>query len=482
VFSLSYGYGATNNSQIASIVNNLNNNRTQNFTYDTLRRLSTAQSQATSGADCWGQSFPAYDRWGNKPTDTVTKCTAPALSVTIASASNRITSTGFAYDTAGDLTNENGPTYTWNAEEQITAAAGVTYSYDGDGLRVKKSNGKMYWRSIGIAALAETDLAGNNPVEFIYFAGQRVALRDSAGGVYYIFADHLGSTRIVTDATGTVCRDLDYFPFGGEKITLNTCALLSSKFATYERDPETGLDYAIFRYYNSRLGRFMSPDLLAGSTGDPQSLNRYAYVRNDPVNLVDPLGLFESHRPPIPPLCDEGPESEGEYGFPVPSDGGGGGSPSGGGPGGGPIGGNFPNGESLGIPTGLRVQFPDLWGTLLPIDPGCEFGPCVPFGNGYQDAATVAKAAPFVLPCLASKWCQAALVLTAVAVVGYYYGTQNIVPSWAEGQRPLAGESARQFADRLCKLRYPPDGAGCGTGGKSERNRIRKWAHRKFGI
>jgi RHS repeat-associated protein len=111
--------------------------------------------------------------------------------------------------------------------------------------------------------------------------------------VYYIFADHLGSTRVITDSSGTVCRDVDYFPFGAEKITLNTCALLSSKFATYERDPETGLDYAVFRYYNSRLGRFMSPDPLAGTIGDPQSLNRYAYVLNDPVNLIDPLGLQE---------------------------------------------------------------------------------------------------------------------------------------------------------------------------------------------
>ncbi len=225
------------------------------------------------------------------PTDTVSKCAAPQLSVSISSATNRITTPGFAYDNAGDLTNENGPTYTWNAEEQITVAGGVTYTYDGDGLRVKKSNGKLYWRSIGIDVLAETDLAGNNPVEFIYFAGERVAARHYAGGGqdYYIFSDHLGSARVITSATGAVCGDADYLPFGAERATYS--CWVNYKFATYERDPETGLDYAIFRYYNSRLGRFMSPDLIAGGIDTPQSLNLYAYVLNDPVNLVDPLGL-----------------------------------------------------------------------------------------------------------------------------------------------------------------------------------------------
>jgi len=289
VFSLSYGYGTSNNNQIASIVNNLNNARTQSFTYDTLRRLATGQSQATSGPECWGQSF-GYDRWANFLTATVTKCSAPSQSLTVSTATNRITNTGFAYDNAGDLTNENGPAYTWNAEEQITAAAGVNYTYDGDALRVKKSDGKLYWRSIAISVLAESDASGNTTVEYVYFAGKRVGARDAAGNVFYLFEDHRSGTVLATDATGTPCFDADYFAFGADNLKVNTCPQ-AYRYATYERDPETGLDYAIFRYYNSRLGRFMSADLLAGGVGDPQSLNRYAYVLNDPVNHTDPLGL-----------------------------------------------------------------------------------------------------------------------------------------------------------------------------------------------
>ncbi|MHB8525864.1 MAG: RHS repeat-associated core domain-containing protein [Candidatus Acidiferrales bacterium] len=66
----------------------------------------------------------------------------------------------------------------------------------------------------------------------------------------------------------------------------------------YEQDQETGLYYAMARYYNPRLGRFMTPDPLMGDIRNPQTLNRYAYVANNPLNLIDPSGLHEE---------DEGP-------------------------------------------------------------------------------------------------------------------------------------------------------------------------------
>src|SRR5262249_44749759 len=72
------------------------------------------------------------------------------------------------------------------------------------------------------------------------------------------------------------------------------------KFTSYENDSgsgETGLNYAQFRYHSSGQGRFMSADPLAGKPRNPQSLNRYSYALNDPVNLTDPRGTLTNCTP-----------------------------------------------------------------------------------------------------------------------------------------------------------------------------------------
>jgi RHS repeat-associated protein len=79
------------------------------------------------------------------------------------------------------------------------------------------------------------------------------------------------------------------YPFGEEWYSVSRVSRF--KFTGYQRDVESGNDYAIFRHHVPRLGRFSSPDPLHGSVDDPQSLNRFAYVRNDPINFIDPLGL-----------------------------------------------------------------------------------------------------------------------------------------------------------------------------------------------
>jgi RHS repeat-associated protein len=63
-----------------------------------------------------------------------------------------------------------------------------------------------------------------------------------------------------------------------------------------ERDNETGLDYFAARYYSSTQGRFTSPDLFAGKKGNPQTLNRYSYVKNNPLKFIDPFGYSPQDR------------------------------------------------------------------------------------------------------------------------------------------------------------------------------------------
>jgi len=83
-------------------------------------------------------------------------------------------------------------------------------------------------------------------------------------------------------------RTFGHFPYGELWYETSTSNL---KYATYYRDAESGLDYAMARFYGSTIGRFTTPDPLGGALGSPQSLNRYSYVLGDPVNLGDPTGL-----------------------------------------------------------------------------------------------------------------------------------------------------------------------------------------------
>lgn len=167
----------------------------------------------------------------------------------------------------------------------------------------------MYWRPGGGDTISETNLAGTNLEEYIFFSGRRVARRDvSTNAVHYCFSDHLGSASAVTNATGSsLDENLDYYPFGGLAPTSTDSVPQSYKFTGKERDAESGLDEFGARYYASNFGRFMTPDWAARATavpyavfGDPQSLNLYGYVRNDPVSRVDPDG----HGPdtPLPDL------------------------------------------------------------------------------------------------------------------------------------------------------------------------------------
>jgi RHS repeat-associated protein len=304
----------------------LDGTRSQNFTYDQLNRIKTAQTQSTTGGNCWGLSF-TYDNWANLTAAAVTQCSAPMLSIGV-DTKNRITA-GFSYDLAGnsgfgspvdstgvrtpDVTADGSFSYAWNAESEMKTAAGVTYAYDGLGNRVSKSNGKLYWygpeASGGSAVLDESDLNGNITSEHVYFGGQRVARRDASSNVYYYVEDMLGTSRALTTSNGTVCYDADFYPFGGERTpVVNTCPQ-NFKFNGKERDPETGLDDFGARYFSSSSGRWLSPDWSAipapvpyANLSNPQTLNLYQFVGDNPETFADLDGhegiMAMSGRPP----------------------------------------------------------------------------------------------------------------------------------------------------------------------------------------
>jgi RHS repeat-associated protein len=184
-------------------------------------------------------------------------------------------------------------------EGHLTSGAGVTYLYDGDGKRVLKSSSgspyKLYWYGTGSDVLDETDQNGNLTNEHVFSGGKRIARLDSSGNIFFYFADHLGTSRTILQAGQTgFCYDADFYPFGGEIKYTETCSQ-NYKFTGKERDTESNLDNFGARYNISRLGRFMSPDLFTvtlGRVADPQQLNLYAYVRNNPLTHVDPAGMI----------------------------------------------------------------------------------------------------------------------------------------------------------------------------------------------
>ena len=270
----------------------------------------TGATQSSTATGCWGQTFGSSgvpdDRWSNLTQITVTQCTAGMLNVS-APSNNQLSSGTMAYDGVGNMTGDGaGDTFAFDAENHITTASGTMvtggtwyYTYDGNGIRVAKcdnrssapctgaAGGSLYWRDINGNVLSESDLSGNITNDYIYFAGRKAAQEDASGNIHYLYPDQVNSTVMMTDSSGNSCYNATFTPYGEEHSTLNTCST-NYKFTGYERDSETGLDYAFARYYSSRLGRFMSADPLAGTTSNPQSLNRYSYVQNHPSTPQTP--------------------------------------------------------------------------------------------------------------------------------------------------------------------------------------------------
>ncbi len=109
---------------------------------------------------------------------------------------------------------------------------------------------------------------------------------------HFQMRDHLGSLRVVSDETGAVEEKLDFYPFGQE-ISFGTLGDESErKYTGHQRDGRTGLDYMMARFKAPWMGSFQSPDPIDDVSLDvPWSWNRYAYVRGNPVLLLDPTGL-----------------------------------------------------------------------------------------------------------------------------------------------------------------------------------------------
>jgi RHS repeat-associated protein len=306
LFSLNYWFqndatncptgAALNNGQINCITDSVDTGRGVSYAYDSLRRISSAVTNGSTNYPKWGLSW-SYDQYGNRTAQSVTAGSAPSSSLIFDVTKNR--PNGYTFDNSGNLTVEavgsTNNNYSYDAENRmkgVSGGANATYSYDGSDLRIKKvvtGGTTTVYVFVGDQDIAEYDngAAVNSPTrEYIYSGGTLVSTI-SSGTTKYHHSDHL-SVRLTTDSNGNVVGQQGHFPFGENWYSASTTTKFI--FTSYEHDSETGLEYALARYYDTRMGRFCSPDPLEGWPGDPQSWNRYAYGRNDPVNVIDPTG------------------------------------------------------------------------------------------------------------------------------------------------------------------------------------------------
>jgi len=110
------------------------------------------------------------------------------------------------------------------------------------------------------------------------------------GALFYLHGDHLGSTAVATSNTGAKTHDVRYFAYGAPRTGDLFALPTDHTFTGQKLDRGTGLMYYGARYYDPALGMFLSPDTLVPEPGNPQSLNRYSYVGNQPLKYVDPSG------------------------------------------------------------------------------------------------------------------------------------------------------------------------------------------------
>jgi RHS repeat-associated protein len=131
---------------------------------------------------------------------------------------------------------------------------------------------------------------------YYYAGGKPIAMRempanDATGTLYYLHSDHLGSTSVTTNASGGVVARQWYYPYGAVRGSSGTLPTQRTFTGQYAHDPALGsLMYFNARYMSPALGRFVSADSIVPGAGNPQALNRYAFVLNNPVRYTDPTG------------------------------------------------------------------------------------------------------------------------------------------------------------------------------------------------
>jgi RHS repeat-associated protein len=273
---------------------------TQTLSYDTLDQLTGATVGSGAGAQTYGYAHDVADRLTRiaspDATTTLEYDAANQLVRTLDTGTGQVRST-FSFDGVGNRRAQDpaGPvaptTYAYDPAGRLTryaapaavaggAAVVRDYAYDGDGLRAD-----LLWDSTGDLPLVVGDSAGlyvtgpdGLPLTQLTFDGQQ----------RYYHHDQLGSTRAITNATGTVTARYTFDPYGNPAVG-SSAADSRFGYAGQYTDRATGLIYMRARWYDPATGQFITTDPIGLDSGET---NLYRYAGGDPANLVDPSGLL----------------------------------------------------------------------------------------------------------------------------------------------------------------------------------------------
>jgi RHS repeat-associated protein len=291
------------------------------YFYDTAGRIVHGTAEGPSNF----QEY-SYDGFGNRLTaDTTGKnCSgnAPCGGSVASDASNRITTSGFSYDAAGNMQTSGGNTYGYDGAgmmSSLTAPNGWRYDYiyTADDERIATYTGGGNWQFTfrGLDGKVLREMTAYQPAQgaatwtwshdHVWRDGRLLATV-SPSGTQQFHLDHLGTPRLVTDAAGYQIGYHAYYPFG-EELNLGTDEYPAErlKFTGHERDAllSSSLDYMHARFASAALGRFLSVDPLIDwkkALARPQMWNRYTYVTSNPVDRLDPNGKAETDLTCVP--------------------------------------------------------------------------------------------------------------------------------------------------------------------------------------